>query len=291
MSSAPSSAGSSSSGRNTHLLRRQHGLLPGALRRSQPPARPVSDQGRQLVCYKTGFDPIAARVADAHLLVTNNFQHRRPATLKPSSSAAPIRTGSSRRARSGPPTPSRGPTCRSSPAPAGRSATPPPSVVGYEWDNRDPGPRRPPPTRARPPPGGSAPRRSRSCSTAPSRRAPTARPASPRRPISRHPPAPRSSTPPASGGPGGSGKDGYANPPFQRFNENLVRALERRASGFRDSSGLTGPQRQASHAERRTLALSAGRQLAVDRRHDQLRRPFVHGQHVRHDRADQTDAP
>ena len=45
---------------------------------NRPPSG--ADQGRQLVCYKTGVDPIVSRVGDSHLLVTNNFRTngRRP---------------------------------------------------------------------------------------------------------------------------------------------------------------------------------------------------------------------
>ena len=87
--------------------------------------RSGDDQGRQLVCYKTASDPIAARVADAHLLVTDNF-HTGDGDPRRSCSAAPIRTGSNRRVRSARHSPSPGSICRTSPARVGRSATRPP---------------------------------------------------------------------------------------------------------------------------------------------------------------------
>ena len=101
--------------------------------------RPPSgvDQGRQLVCYKTGYDPLASRVADSHLLVTNNFRTggRRPESqvlggayqnwFEPASAQRPnyavARTDLPYFAGTG--------------WKVGDSAA---DVVGYEWDNRDP---------------------------------------------------------------------------------------------------------------------------------------------------------
>ncbi len=186
--------------------------------------RPPSgvDQGRQLVCYKTGFDPIAERVADAHLLVTNNFRTdgRRPESqllggayqnwFEPASAERPAykvaRTDLPFFAGTG--------------WKVGDTAA---EVIGYEWDNRDP--------------DGDGHRLLASAAAG------RIDPASVKvlfqgRAVG------------ADGEPGlaeatyftssagakvfnaasvrwawGLGKDGYANPPFQRFNENLVRAL------------------------------------------------------------------
>jgi hypothetical protein len=116
-------------GANTAYCQVRYGDL------NRPPAG--VDQGRQLVCYKTGSDPIAARVADARLLTTNNFRTggRRPETqllggayqnwFEPASTERPAfmvaRTDLPFFAGTG--------------WKVGDTAA---EVVGYEWDNRDP---------------------------------------------------------------------------------------------------------------------------------------------------------
>ncbi len=116
-------------GANTAYCQVRYGDL------NRPPAG--REEGRQLVCYKTAFDPIVERAADAHLLVTENFREagrrsesqllggayqnwfeptsdQRP-TYRVARTDLPFFTGTGWK--------------------VGDAAA---DVVGYEWDNRDP---------------------------------------------------------------------------------------------------------------------------------------------------------
>lgn len=188
--------------------------------------RPPSgvDQGRQLVCYKTGSDPITRRVAESHLLVTNNFRTdgRRPESqllggafqnwFEPASAERPSYTVARTDL----------PFFEGTEWKVGDSAA---DIIGYEWDNRDP--------------DGNG----RRLLTA--RTTPRIDPASVKVLFQGH----------AKGADGvsglaeatyftssagakvfnaasvrwawGLGKEGFVKAPFQRFNENLVRALSR----------------------------------------------------------------
>ena len=102
---------------------------------NRTPAGP--EQGRQLICFKTGYDPIQTRVADAHLLTTDNFRTagRRPETqllggaydnwFEPAGPQRPTymvaRTDL--------------PYFEGAGWKVGDAAA---DVIGYEWDNRDP---------------------------------------------------------------------------------------------------------------------------------------------------------
>ena len=203
-------------GANTAYCQVRYGDL------SRPPAGP--DQGRQLVCFKTAFDPIAARVADSHLLVTDNFraEGRRPESqllggayqnwFEPASDQRPTfavaRTDL--------------PFFEGTGWKVGDSAA---DVIGYEWDNRDP--------------DGDGRRLLAPGAT------PRIDPASVKVLFQGHATG-------ADGQPGlaeatyytssagakvfnaasvrwswGLGKDGFVKPAFRRFNENLVRDLSR----------------------------------------------------------------
>lgn len=116
-------------GANTAYCQVRYGDL------NRPPAG--LDQGRQLVCYKTATDPIAARLADTRLLVTDNFRAggRRPETqllggayqnwFEPASSERPAFTVARTDL----------PYFAGTGWKVGDTAA---EVVGYEWDNRDP---------------------------------------------------------------------------------------------------------------------------------------------------------
>ncbi len=183
-----------------------------------------ADQGRQLVCYKTSFDPIASRIGDSHLLVTDNFRAngRRPETqllggayqnwFEPGGTQRPAYTVARTDL----------PFFEGTGWKVGDNAA---DVVGYEWDNRDPDGD----GRHLLAPGAN----------------PRIDPASVKVLFQGHATG-------ADGQPGlaeatyyvssagakvfnaasvrwawGLGKEGFVNAPFQRFNENLVRVLSR----------------------------------------------------------------
>ena len=116
-------------GANTAYCQVRYGDL------NRPPSGP--ERGRQLVCYKTGADPVALRIADTHLLVTDNFRSggRRPESqllggayqnwFEPASAQRPTYTVARTDL----------PYFAGTGWKLGDSAA---DVIGYEWDNRDP---------------------------------------------------------------------------------------------------------------------------------------------------------
>ena len=188
-----------------------------------PPGSPA--RGRQLVCYKTSFDPVQSRVADASLLTTDNFRTggRRPETVLLGGAfqnyfdaASPQRPTYHVVAPSGPLFAGTG-------WKAGDAAA---DVIGYEWDNRDPDKdgRRLFTGRAQP-----ARPRFRRPGSVPWGGHGSGRLSGARRGDALHAPSgARVFNAGAIRWAWGLGKPTFVNPAFQQFNANLIRSLSAR---------------------------------------------------------------
>ncbi len=184
----------------------------------------AASMGRQLVCYKTSFDPVQARIADASLLTTNNFRTggRRPETgllggafqnwfeaaspdkvpLKVARADLPFFEGVGWK--------------------VGDVAA---NVVGYEWDNRDPNGdgKRLFTGAAQPPVPASAVQVLFSGEA----RGADGRPGVAESTLYTAPSGAKVFNAGVVRWAWGLGKAGFADAKFQKFNENLVRALSR----------------------------------------------------------------